>query len=176
MGNPVMPAAPEVSCAKALPFETGSHVGTHVPTSGVWNHTQKFLKKDSLNDKIVHHLDFDAPTRQHAQPLRDDKELALSIFSEQKKEDSTQNLKNPEISQKCCGQNGICSHEDFRDKGPDGYPNGQSKLTRNASFKLQWCSKSKKDDQHEHDIVSFEKRNITTAERSSKQNFDDLKG
>ncbi|KAI3518267.1 hypothetical protein L1887_06802 [Cichorium endivia] len=93
-------------------------------------------------------------------------------FSEQKIEDSTQNLKNPEIaenSQKCCGENGICSHEVLRDRGPDSYPNVQSKLTRKASFKLQWCSKSKKDDQHKHDIVSFEKGNITTAERSSKQ-------
>ncbi|KAI3688526.1 hypothetical protein L2E82_46158 [Cichorium intybus] len=42
-------------------------------------------------------------------------------------------------------------------------------LDNKASFKLQWCSKNKKDDQHKHDIVSFEKRNITTAERGSKQ-------
>ncbi|KAI3740333.1 hypothetical protein L2E82_30761 [Cichorium intybus] len=149
MGNPVMPAAPEVSCAKALPFETGSHVGTHVPTSGVWNHTQKFLKKDSLNDKIVHHLDFDAPTRQHAQPLRDDKRQDESVL------------------------------EDFWILLRSGRLEEAGHLCRSvgqASFKLQWCSKSKKDDQHKHDIVSFEKRNITTAERSSKQNFDDLKG
>lgn len=51
----------------------GSHIGTHLPTSGVWNHTQRFLKKGSTNEKIVQHLDFDAPTREHAQPLPDDK-------------------------------------------------------------------------------------------------------
>ncbi|KAL7612141.1 hypothetical protein Lser_V15G05677 [Lactuca serriola] len=74
-----------------------------------------------------------------------------------------------EKSQRCCGENGICSHEVLRDRGPDSYPNIHSKITRKASFKLKWCSKSKKDDQHKHDIVSFEKGNITTAERSSKQ-------
>ncbi|KAK4407423.1 NAD(H) kinase [Sesamum angolense] len=38
-----------------------------------------------------------------------------------------------------------------------------------ASFKLSWCCKGEKSDRHKHDIVSFEKGNITTAERSSKQ-------
>lgn len=38
-----------------------------------------------------------------------------------------------------------------------------------ASFKLHWCCKGEKNDQHKHDVVSFEKGNITTAERSSKQ-------
>ncbi|KAL8202110.1 hypothetical protein R6Q57_011257, partial [Mikania cordata] len=38
-----------------------------------------------------------------------------------------------------------------------------------ASFKLQWCCRGNNNDQHEHDIVSFEKGHITTAERSSKQ-------
>lgn len=36
---------------------------------------------------------------------------------------------------------------------------------RQASFKLQWGCNG----QHKHDIVSFERRNITTEERSSKQ-------
>ncbi|KAI3746686.1 hypothetical protein L6452_09125 [Arctium lappa] len=74
-----------------------------------------------------------------------------------------------EKSQRCCGENGICSHEVLRDREKDSYAYVQTKLTRKASFKLQWCSKGKKDDQHKHDIVSFEKGNITTAERSSKQ-------
>ncbi|XP_076926320.1 nuclear pore complex protein NUP107-like [Bidens hawaiensis] len=62
--------------SKSLDLENkirGSHVGTHLPTSGVWNHTQRFLKKGSISEKIVQHLDFDAPTREHAQPLPDDK-------------------------------------------------------------------------------------------------------
>ncbi|KAI3521334.1 hypothetical protein L1887_10797 [Cichorium endivia] len=71
--------------SKALDLDNkvrGSHVGTHLPTSGVWNHTQRFLKKGSLNDKIVHHLDFDAPTRQHAQPLPDDKKQDESLLED----------------------------------------------------------------------------------------------
>lgn len=40
---------------------------------------------------------------------------------------------------------------------------------RQASFKLSWCCKGELSDQHKHDVVSFEKGNITTAERSSKQ-------
>ncbi|KAL4584438.1 hypothetical protein LXL04_009039 [Taraxacum kok-saghyz] len=71
--------------SKALDLEykvRGSHVGTHLPTSGIWNHTQRFLKKGSKNDKIVHHLDFDAPTRQHAQPLPDDKKQDESLLED----------------------------------------------------------------------------------------------
>lgn len=40
---------------------------------------------------------------------------------------------------------------------------------RQASFKLSWWCKGDQSDQHKHDIVSFERGNITTAERSSKQ-------
>lgn len=40
---------------------------------------------------------------------------------------------------------------------------------KQASFKLSWRCKGEKSDQKKHDIVSFEKGNITTAERSSKQ-------
>lgn len=40
---------------------------------------------------------------------------------------------------------------------------------KQASFKLSWCCKGEKSDQKKHDVVSFEKGNITTAERSSKQ-------
>ncbi|KAK3026355.1 hypothetical protein RJ639_042652 [Escallonia herrerae] len=75
-----------------------------------------------------------------------------------------------EQSERCCGKNGICSHEVLRDGEPDFDSNAiQSKLMRKASFKLSWCCKGEKSDQHKHDIVSFEKGNITTAERSSKQ-------
>lgn len=51
----------------------GSHVGTHLPSTGVWHHTQRLLRKGVSNPKIIHHLDFDAPTREHAQALPDDK-------------------------------------------------------------------------------------------------------
>ncbi|XP_030951675.1 NAD(H) kinase 1 isoform X1 [Quercus lobata] len=65
----------------------------------------------------------------------------------------------------CCGRNGICSHEVLR----DGEPGSDSKMVRKASFKLSWRCKGEQSDQHKHDIVSFERGNITTAERSSKQ-------
>lgn len=51
----------------------GSHVGTYLPNSGVWQQTQRFIKKGSMNAKTVSHLDFDAPTREQAQLLPDDK-------------------------------------------------------------------------------------------------------
>lgn len=38
-----------------------------------------------------------------------------------------------------------------------------------ASFKLCWGCNGEKSGQHKHEIVSFERGNITTAERSSKQ-------
>ncbi|RVX17140.1 Nuclear pore complex protein NUP107 [Vitis vinifera] len=64
--------------SKALDLENkvrGSHVGTYLPSSGIWHHTQRFLKKGVSNSNTVHHLDFDAPTREHAPLLPDDKVL-----------------------------------------------------------------------------------------------------
>jgi len=55
----------------------GSHVGTYLPSSGVWHHTQRYLKKGASNTNTVHHLDFDAPTREHAHQLPDDKVLFM---------------------------------------------------------------------------------------------------
>lgn len=51
----------------------GSHVGTYLPSSGVWHHTQRYLKKGASNRNTINHLDFDAPTREHAHQLPDDK-------------------------------------------------------------------------------------------------------
>lgn len=57
-----------------LPLQVrGSHVGTYLPSSGIWHHTQRFLKKGVSNPKTINHLDFDAPTREHALQLPDDK-------------------------------------------------------------------------------------------------------
>ncbi|XP_059430290.1 NAD(H) kinase 1 [Corylus avellana] len=67
--------------------------------------------------------------------------------------------------EKCCGENGICSHEVLR----DGESDSGSKMVRKASFRLSWCCKGEQSDQHKHDIVSFERGNITTAGRSSRQ-------
>ncbi|RAL46345.1 hypothetical protein DM860_015338 [Cuscuta australis] len=71
--------------SKALDFENkvrGSHVGTYLPNSGVWQQTQRFIKKGSLNAKTISHLDFDAPTREHAQPLPDDKKQDESLLED----------------------------------------------------------------------------------------------
>ncbi|XP_038695050.1 NAD(H) kinase 1-like isoform X3 [Tripterygium wilfordii] len=74
-----------------------------------------------------------------------------------------------ERSEDCCMEHGICSHEVLRDGGTDSDSNMVNKMMRKASFKLSWWCKGENDDQHKHDIVSFERGNITTAERSSKQ-------
>ncbi|CAN0901802.1 NAD(H) kinase 1 [Linum grandiflorum] len=66
--------------------------------------------------------------------------------------------------------NGICSHEILQDE--EAGPNAKavrSRMMRKASFKLSWRCKGDDGDQHKHDIVSFERGNITTAGRTSKQ-------
>ncbi|XP_020254733.1 nuclear pore complex protein NUP107 isoform X2 [Asparagus officinalis] len=51
----------------------GSHVGSYLPSFGVWHHTQRFLKRKNDDPDIVKHMDFDAPTREVARQLPDDK-------------------------------------------------------------------------------------------------------
>ncbi|TXG73273.1 hypothetical protein EZV62_001852 [Acer yangbiense] len=63
----------------------------------------------------------------------------------------------------------ICSHEVLRDVQPVLDCNMPNRIMRKASFKLSWRCKGENSDQHKHDIVYFERGNITTAERSSKQ-------
>ncbi|XP_039059245.1 NAD(H) kinase 1-like isoform X2 [Hibiscus syriacus] len=75
-----------------------------------------------------------------------------------------------EHSEKSCMKNGIWSHEVLRDRESDSNSNANlNKLMNKASFKLSWWCNGENGDQHKHDIVSFEKGNITTEERSSKQ-------
>jgi NAD+ kinase len=70
----------------------------------------------------------------------------------------------------CCGNHGICSHEVLRDEVPGHNPRSSHKMVgRKASFKLSWGCNGNKNGQHKHDFVSFEKGDITTAERSNKQ-------
>ncbi|KAM7476110.1 hypothetical protein LguiB_023353 [Lonicera macranthoides] len=75
----------EELASKALDLDNkmrGSHIGTYLPSSGVWQHTQRFLKKGAPNSNMVHHLDFDAPTREHAQQLYDDKKQDESLLED----------------------------------------------------------------------------------------------
>lgn len=60
----------------------GSQIGTYLPSSGVWHHTQRFLRKGAPNSTTVHHLDFDAPTREHAQQLYDDKKQDEALLED----------------------------------------------------------------------------------------------
>ncbi|KAK9735970.1 hypothetical protein RND81_04G242000 [Saponaria officinalis] len=71
----------------------------------------------------------------------------------------------------CCVQNGICNHEVLRAGGPtsnSAFVSG--KFVRKASFKLSW-NEGENGNQYKHDVVSFERGNISTTERSSKQIF-----
>ncbi|KAL5995245.1 hypothetical protein ACLOJK_025303 [Asimina triloba] len=70
------------------------------------------------------------------------------------------NLAN-EQTERCCGAHGICSDEILRVDSTSS----DSK----ARFSLAWGCDGEMNGQHKHDIVSFERGNITTAARSSKQ-------
>ncbi|KAI4355403.1 hypothetical protein L6164_004182 [Bauhinia variegata] len=75
----------ESLASKSLDLEgklRGSHVGTYLPSSGVWHHTQRYLKKGTSDMNIVHHLDFDAPTRENANILPNDKKQNESLLED----------------------------------------------------------------------------------------------
>ncbi|KAH7677008.1 NAD kinase protein [Dioscorea alata] len=76
-----------------------------------------------------------------------------------------------EQTEKCCGKHGICSHEILWDEAPRSSTKLAQEMAeaKKASFKLCWGCNGEKSGQHKHEIVSFERGNITTAERSSKQ-------
>ncbi|XP_024464595.1 NAD(H) kinase 1 isoform X3 [Populus trichocarpa] len=80
-------------------------------------------------------------------------------------------LRNETIEQsENCSTNGLCSHEILHDGGTDSQAKAvPNRIMRKASFKLSWRCKGDISDQHKHDIVSFERGNITAAGRSSKQ-------
>ncbi|KAL2942063.1 NAD(H) kinase 1 [Bienertia sinuspersici] len=72
----------------------------------------------------------------------------------------------------CCGANGICNHEVLR----NGEQSSDSdfvnkKILKKASFKLSWNIEGTNGNQYKHDIVSFDRGDIMTTERSSKQIF-----
>ncbi|WOK96046.1 NAD kinase 3 [Canna indica] len=75
-----------------------------------------------------------------------------------------------EQSERCCRKHGICSHEILQDEATDSSSilTGR-KVARKASFRLSWGCNGEKSGQQKHEVVSFERGDITTAERSSKQ-------
>ncbi|XP_024025247.1 NAD(H) kinase 1 isoform X3 [Morus notabilis] len=144
-------------------------VSTSQPENG-------FLSSISLlnSEKAVQELLQQAPVQQNDDHLIEFSEALrnMSLEENHRDDDKREHLarqSNKHLEQ-CCGSNGLCSHEVLQDKEA----NSDSKVipdkyTRKASFKLSWCCKGEYSDQHKHDIVSFERGNITTAERSSKQ-------
>ncbi|GFP89425.1 NAD(H) kinase 1 [Phtheirospermum japonicum] len=80
-------------------------------------------------------------------------------------------VENSDQCELCSGKDDISAHEVLRDGESESDSSAivPNKMMRKASFKLSWYCKGEKCDRHKHDIVSFEKGNITTAERSSKQ-------
>nr|GEX64815.1 NAD(H) kinase 1-like isoform X3 [Tanacetum cinerariifolium] len=93
--------------------------------------------------------------------------------TEKEVENSEQHLKlmngTNQQSQLYRGKSNIYSHEVLSLRKKNDHSNVHSKLIRKASFKLHWSVNGKKNDQHKRDIVSFDKGNISTAERISKQ-------
>ncbi|XP_047095433.1 putative NAD kinase 3 isoform X1 [Lolium rigidum] len=70
----------------------------------------------------------------------------------------------------CCGDHGICSRQILQDQSPGPNQKLDDKTVgRKAPFRLSWGCNEDKNGQHKHDFVSFEKGDITTAERSNKQ-------
>ncbi|KAI3933887.1 hypothetical protein MKX01_028213, partial [Papaver californicum] len=75
----------EELASKALDLENkvkGCHVGTHLPSSGVWHQTQRCLKKGIADASTIQHLDFDAPTREMAHLMPDDKKQDESLLED----------------------------------------------------------------------------------------------
>ncbi|KAF3792303.1 Nuclear pore complex protein [Nymphaea thermarum] len=71
--------------SKALDLEKkirGWHVGSYLHNSGLWQRTQRFLKKGVCDSTLVQHLDFDAPTREDAFLLSEDKKQEDSLLED----------------------------------------------------------------------------------------------
>ncbi|XP_023641184.1 NAD(H) kinase 1 isoform X3 [Capsella rubella] len=98
------------------------------------------------------------------------KELPNGVFADESKSPRMEHIaKSPRLYAHENSSNGlesICSHEVLQD---GGFNSSNNKLKRKASFKLSWRCKGMANDQHKKEIVSFERGNISTAERSSKQ-------
>ncbi|CAA6664616.1 unnamed protein product [Spirodela intermedia] len=60
----------------------GSHIGSYLPSSGIWHHTQRYLRRKNDDPAIIQHLDFDAPTREAGQLLLDDRKQEESLLED----------------------------------------------------------------------------------------------
>ncbi|XP_060197206.1 NAD(H) kinase 1 isoform X8 [Lycium barbarum] len=166
--------------ASVLPLENGFNDSLSMLNSE--KAVEELIQQPLLHGIDDHLIEFAEALRTVAKALRqaaEGKASAQAEASEWKRKYELEKSRNLQLekrdgaaekSDRCCGEHGICSHQVLRDGEHDHdasvVPN---KMIRKASFKLSWCCKGEKSDQKKHDIVSFEKGNITTAERSSKQ-------
>ncbi|GLJ31305.1 hypothetical protein SUGI_0628000 [Cryptomeria japonica] len=62
----------------------GWYAGSYLHTSGVWHQTQRLLRKKAGNATIVHHVDFDATTREqtklHPEDQKQEQELLEDVW------------------------------------------------------------------------------------------------
>ncbi|ERN05569.1 nuclear pore complex protein NUP107 isoform X1 [Amborella trichopoda] len=75
----------EDRASKVLDLEKrvrGWHVGSYLHHSGVWHRTQRLLKKGPTDTSIIQHLDFDAPTREQAHPVLEDKKQDEALLED----------------------------------------------------------------------------------------------
>ncbi|GJN16689.1 hypothetical protein PR202_gb03708 [Eleusine coracana subsp. coracana] len=139
----------------------------------------EFLPQTPIKSTDAHLVEFSEAMRTVAKALRrvaEGKAAAQAEAIEWKRNQLT--LETPVSDQSgCCGKHGICSHEVLQDEVPGPNPRSSHKMVgRKASFKLSWGCNGDKNGQHKHDFVSFEKGDITTAERSNKQAASLFKG
>ncbi|KAG6632411.1 hypothetical protein CIPAW_13G157600 [Carya illinoinensis] len=158
-------------------FMGEASISCSLPENGVSNSYSLFSEKavDELLQSPVqgfddHLVEFSEALRTVAKALRRAVERKASAQAEaaewkQHGSDVDYARMGNLVNQPCCGRNGLCSHEVLQ----DGETDFDSKMVRMASFELSWCCKGEQSDQHKHYIVSFERGNIITAERSSKQ-------
>lgn len=71
--------------SKAVDFDKkvkGWYTGSYLHKSGVWHQTQRLLRKRSGSSMLVHHLDFDAPTREQARIHPEDQKQEQALLED----------------------------------------------------------------------------------------------
>ncbi|KAF3335878.1 nuclear pore complex protein NUP107 [Carex littledalei] len=123
----------------------GSHVGSYLPSSGVWHHTQRFLRRKNYDPAIVQHVDFDAPTREEAKLISDDKAIFIIIFMGEQKQDELlledvwTLLKAGRLEEACelCSSAGQASATLCPFRGIDIFPSVEAMMRNGKSRTLQ---------------------------------------
>ncbi|KAI6669579.1 hypothetical protein NL676_004464 [Syzygium grande] len=146
---------------------------------------RELLQRAPVHDNDEHLIEFSEALRTVAKALRraaEGKASAQAEAAEWKRKYKLERARNQDFQQQDkisggkhdddihCERHGIWTHEVLFNGENDSASRAiQTRMMRKASFKLSWWCKGERSDQHKHDIVSFEKGNITTAGRTSKQ-------